>query len=249
MVKAVDIGTRKFTTQKAALGHFREMLHRYNDGDVINSPEDHADLVALIERYDFVLDRAGEPLKGQGQIKHFERRRNPGPGWSSHGFWVVREDGSDTDFSYIHAVKGKTANISHDFAEACRVAVAGDLMKAKKNAFKQYADNEGRVPCEISNQMVTFKEAHLDHAWPYFGHLVSGFRATRGWADEIPEGVVSEPSDRQTTASFVDASVAEAFREYHNSQAILRILSKSENQRKASLARRPKPKIPIQIEY
>lgn len=106
MAKPVVIGSLSFRTQKSALDHYKALLHRYQDGDRISDPGDHAHLVALVERYDPILDQVGEPAKGCGQIGHFERRLNTGTGWSNSGFWVVRLDGSATDFSYIWAVKG-----------------------------------------------------------------------------------------------------------------------------------------------
>src|SRR5512136_1974722 len=107
MAKPLVIGARSFRTQSSALAHFKALLHRYQDGQRIVDPGDHAELLALIERYDLALDEVGEPAKGAGQIAHFERRLNTGTGWSSSGFWVVRLDGTATDFSYIDAVKGK----------------------------------------------------------------------------------------------------------------------------------------------
>ncbi|WP_281983903.1 DUF3223 domain-containing protein [Azonexus hydrophilus] len=111
---------------------------------------DHADLVALIERFAPVLDAVGEPTKGAGQIAHFERRLNTGTGWSTSGFWVVRQNGTETDFSYIDAVKGKPKGRPQDFYNACRQAVALDLVLAKKQAFAQYGDDQGRVECELT---------------------------------------------------------------------------------------------------
>lgn len=247
MAKPVVIGAQSFRTQSSALGHFKALLHRYKDGQHIADQGDHADLVALIERYDPALDAVGEPTKGAGQIAHFERRLNTGTGWSSSGFWVVRQDGSATDFSYIDAVKGKPKGRSQDFYNACRQAVALDLIQAKKQAFVQYGDDHGRVECELTGKMVTIDDAHLDHAWPYFSHLVSGFRAARSWSREIPDGVVSDPADGQTTATFLDSAVSDAFRAFHNDQAMLRILSREANLQTASSARRPKVARPISL--
>jgi len=100
MAKPVVIGSRSFRTQSSALDHYKALLHRYQDGQRIADPADHTDLVALIERFDPVLDAVGEPTKGAGQIAHFERRLNTGTGWSTSGFWIVRrQDGTETDFS------------------------------------------------------------------------------------------------------------------------------------------------------
>ena len=247
MAKPVEIGTRSFRTQKSALDHYKALLHRYQDADRISAPEDHADLVALIDRYDPILDQVGEPAKGCGQIGHFERRLNTGTSWSNSGFWVVRQDGSATDFSYIWAVKGLPGDRSKDFYGACREAVALDLVLAKKQAFAQYGDDQGRVACELSGVMVTIDDAHLDHAWPNFSHLVSGFRAARGWSRDIPDGVVSAPADGQMKATFVDSAVADTFRTYHHDQAMLRILSRTANLQTASQARRPRVARPVHV--
>ena len=247
MAKPVVIGSRSFRTQKSALEHYKALLHLYQDGDRISDPGDHADLVALIERYDPILDEVGEPAKGCGQIGHFERRLNTGTGWSNSGFWVVRLDGSATDFSYIWAVRGLPGDRSKDFYGACREAVALDLVLAKKRAFAEHGDAHGLVACELTGVMVSIDDSHLDHAWPNFSHIVSGFRAARGWSGHIPDGIVSAPADGQTTPTFVDKAVADAFRDYHHSQAMLRILTKSANLQTASQARRPKIARPVRL--
>ena len=95
--------------------------------------------------------------------------------------------------------------------------------------------------------MVTIDDAHLDHAWPNFSHLVSGFRAARGWSKDIPDGVVSAPTDGQMTATFIDSAVADAFRTYHHDQAMLRILSRTANLQTASQARRPRVARPVRV--
>jgi hypothetical protein len=95
--------------------------------------------------------------------------------------------------------------------------------------------------------MVSIDDAHLDHAWPNFSHIVSGFRAARGWSSDTPDGIVSAPADGQTTPTFVDKAVTDAFRDYHHNQAMLRILSKSANLQTASQARRPKIARPVRL--
>jgi hypothetical protein len=247
MAKPVVIGSRSFSTQGRALDYFKALLHRYQNGQRIVDLADHADLVALIERFDPVLSAVGEPTKGAGQIAHFERRLNTGTGWSSAGFWIIRQDGTETDFSYIDAVKGKPKGHSQDFYNACRQAVALELVLAKKQAFALYGDNHRRVDCELTGKMVTIHDAHLDHAWPYFSQIVSGFRAARGWSRDIPDGIISTPADAQTTLTFVDNSVTEAFRAFHHDQAVLRILSREANLQTASSARRPKVARPVRL--
>ncbi len=68
MAKPVVIGSRSFRTQSSALDHYKAVLHRYQDGQQIVDPADHTDLVALIERFDPVLDAVGEPTKGPARL-------------------------------------------------------------------------------------------------------------------------------------------------------------------------------------
>ncbi len=248
MAKPVKLSTHTFKTQMLALKYYREILSRYEDGDRITNLEHDAYLRALItERYDPALRAHGEPVKGDGQISHFERRLNTSAGWSTSGFWVIRLDGSATDFSYIDAVKGKPKGIATDFYNACRHAVAIDYILAKKGAFDEYADASGRMPCELTTDLVTSKDAHLDHARPYFGEIVKGFRAAKGWTKEIPDGVITNPKDAQQSPTFVKSAVADAFRDYHRDLAILRIVSAKANLSTAHFARPPKVRNEVRI--
>jgi len=58
---------------------------------------------------------------------------------------------------------------------------------------------------------------------------------------------LSAPADGQTTPTFVDKAVADAFRDYYHNQAMLRILSKSADLQTASQARRPKIARPVRL--
>jgi len=94
---------RVWTTQGAALEHFKQMLHRFADNAVDEDRADLDDLLASLERYDAVI--IGGPSKiGQG-VDYLFRRQNSGEGYSTPGFWINRVDGTQTDFSYLGAVK------------------------------------------------------------------------------------------------------------------------------------------------
>lgn len=160
MAKPVGIGARSFRTQSSALEHFKALLHRYQDGQRIADQGDHADLVALIARYDPVLDAVGEPTKGAGQIAHFERRLNTGTGWSSSGFWVVRQDGSATDFSYIDAVKGNTVALkpASKRPKRVRAPVWCPQVMAELKRLRQITANLGKE--KVFAKLVPFCQQH-----------------------------------------------------------------------------------------
>ena len=246
MVKKIELSNgRTWATQKAALAHFKEMLARYKDNETVEVREDHDDLLALLERYDEAI--TDDPSKIGVGVEVFFRRRNIGEGYSTASFWVRRTDGTETDFSYIHAVKGEPKGIAREFYDACRSAVAADLLTAKKRQFDKHGDASGRIRCEITNELISFEEAQLDHAYPTFGQLVVSFRAAKEWQHSVPADVLSLAQDAQTRTTFLDPSVAEAFRSFHHAAALLRIVCRKGNLGMAAGQRKPKVKRPVTI--
>lgn len=244
MAKLISLQNgRIWKTQGAALAHFKQMLAKYRDNEVIEDHADHEDLIALLERYDAVITE-GPSKMGDG-VDCFLRRRNAFEGFSTPGFWVRRVDGSETDFSYISAVKGEPKTNAQEFYDACRGAVGVELLAAKRRHFKTYGDLDGRVPCDLSDRLIAFDEAHIDHAYPTFGQLVLSFRAARGWQHGVPPGVLSTPADGQTTTNIIDPVVAGAFQQFHHAAAILRIVARERNLAMAAGQRKPKVKRPV----
>jgi hypothetical protein len=237
---------REFPSKTVARDHFKAILHANTDGAEILKPAHHSHLTALLERYDNTVTADHASKIGSG-IASFERRRNIGAGYSTPGFWVVRTDGSETDFSFYTAIEGRPKRQMQEFADACRAAVAGDLAEAKRRYFRSYRDEYGCVACEVTGKLITAGEAHLDHAYPAFGHLVVMFRATQGWHEDIPEGVLTPPRDRQTTTQFSDPQIAERFRAFHQNAALLRILDRGANLAQSAKRRVPKVRRPVAL--
>ena len=105
MTKSVQLSNgRQWRSRKDAKAHFREMLHRYKDGEKVTDPSDESDLRALVDLYDSVMP-AGKPTKTGTGIKGFSRQVNSGPGFSTPGFHVHRTDESSIDFSIYDAVE------------------------------------------------------------------------------------------------------------------------------------------------
>ncbi|TWI44618.1 uncharacterized protein DUF3223 [Pseudomonas duriflava] len=247
MAKAITLSNgRTWKTQKDALAHFKAMLDRYDNQDVIDTRADHEDLVVLLERYDEAITDG--PSKTGTGIDYFTRTLNNFKGFATAGFWVHREDGTATDFSYISAVKGQPKGPSKEFYDACRAAVQEDLHAAKLKFFKEYADTDGYVPCEVTGQQIAYQDAHLDHAGHTFNQIVSSFRAARGWTLEVPNGIVSLPADGQTQSTLIDPAVAKAFVDFHHSLATLRIVLSTVNLSMAARQRQPTIRRPVPLQ-
>ena len=240
MAKSVKIGNRSFGSYKEADAHYKSILDRADFNRPIFAPKDHKDLCALIQRYNPVLETHGVPTKIPAPISHFEKKWNRGVGFSTPGLWLVCTDGFATDFSYKKAIRAQVDSPDFNFYKACREAVAEDLLQAKKAAFKRYANSDGQVKCEVTGRWLDFKQVHLDHAAPFsFNALVLMFREIRGWTDQFPEHLLTDPGPGDFVVRFVDHPVRDSFRALHKHHASLRLISKKENLARASLARRP----------
>lgn len=247
MAKKIEFPNgRSWPTQTAALDHFKAMLHRYGNGAVVEDRTDHEDLLGLIQRFDEAITD-GPPKIGAG-VECFMRRLNVREGvYATPGFWVRRIDGSETDFSYIHAVKGQPKGRAKEFYDACRAAVQADLQAAKERHFWLHGDDDGKVPCDLTEKHITIAEAHIDHAYPTFNQLVITYRAAKGWGRDIPEGLLTRPADAQTHTLFEEPAEAENFRRYHHQVAVLRVIDRGANLSMAAKQRVPKIKRPVAI--
>jgi hypothetical protein len=241
MAKSVELANgRSWPSKKAAKQHFKDMLARYMDGDIISDFNDHSDLAALLERFD-VLVAEGPPKIGAG-IERFERRLNRGDGWSSSGFWVVRSDGTSTDFSYPNAIDGAPKSTAQEFYDACHNAVSKDLLSMKQNQFDRFGDADGKLECDVTGDLISYSEAHLAHADPTFGTIVNAFRERMGWDKNLPVGLLTVAGDAQLSTTFAEDKNSAAFKAFHHGIAIMRIVSKTRPAGSATMAtsiRRP----------
>lgn len=157
-----------FGSKAAALASFKSMLARYRNGEDVNE-QDSQLLRNLLERHPEAHQKIGHGVK-----RFFRDRTDQG----TDCFWLQRENGSSTDFSYISCVNAKGKSLYQEFAEACRQAVQPDLDAAKKAHFEKHGDTEGKVRCEVSGEMVASYESHLDHKKPMtFQVIVTTFVA------------------------------------------------------------------------
>lgn len=215
----------KWPNKAATKNHFRALRDRWPRGVVIDDRRDHEDLCALLERYDEVISTG--PSKIGCGIDHFETRENNSHGGVTVGFWVIRKDGTDTDFSFIDAVDGQPRNPDAEFVEACREAVYEDVSAAKRDFFRRNADEGGRVICAVTGETVSATASRPDYAVPSLRDIAWAFRESQGWVHAVPKGVVSPPADAQVAAQFADMGVMIKFRAFHNRLAKIRIVSKS----------------------
>lgn len=223
--KPVDLGNgRYWGSQGEAQDFFRELRDRYPVGAIVTDATDHDDLLALLRRYD--MSGLDGPSKIGVGIERFETRMNVTNGGRNVGFWAVRVDGSETDFSFIRAVNGTPKRELEQLADACRGSVLAELQSARIGYFAAHADDGGRVRCAVSGRPILEQESAFEYVGRGFSDLVRDFIDTQGWGAGIPGGVLSAPADAQTTTSFASPAHAGAFRRFHRSTARIRVVAK-----------------------
>lgn len=232
----IKIGSLEFPTKKAAKTYFKDMLGRYRNGQTVEET-DASVLRNLIERHPEAVQKIG------CGITRFFKDKTDKP---TSCFWLERVDDMRTDFSYISCVDAKGKSLYQEFAEACRMAVAEDLEKAKTQHFEIHRNADGKVPCEVTGQDVAIYESHLDHMNPMtFQMIVETFvKATK--IDIRPE-MLTPPSDCQFSTTFVDEAIRDAFREYHHRVARLRIIAAKKNLSLGGSERLREPKNPVEL--
>ncbi|MCP8884500.1 DCL family protein [Devosia sp. XJ19-1] len=215
----------KWPNKTVAKAYFRALRDRWGVGVVIDDPIDHENLCALLERYDEVI--ATGPSKVGCGIRHFETRENVSHGGLTIGFWVIRTDDSETDFSFMSAVDGQPRNPDAEFVEACREAVYERISEAKREFFRKHADGAGRLACTVTGELVSAAAARVDYIGKSLRDIAWDFRVSEGWGAAVPQGVISPPADAQVSAQFADMDAMIRFRFFHDRNARMRVVSKS----------------------
>jgi hypothetical protein len=100
--RKITLSTRTFAKAGDATIFFRDMLNRYGIGERV-SPQDSADLSALLDRHDEREEKLGDGIVG------FEVNYPPAdvPQFSERCFWIVRTNDTKIDFSIAHCLERK----------------------------------------------------------------------------------------------------------------------------------------------
>lgn len=106
--KALKIGGLSFSTKAAAAEHFRAMLYRYGVGARISEP-DTTELGWLLERNSEFRDKLG--------AGHFSLRNAL---YGRRYFDILRQNGSNTDFSFHSCLDGKARSARSEALTALR---------------------------------------------------------------------------------------------------------------------------------
>ena len=205
----VLIGDRVYSKKEAALAAIREVRDRILETGSV-SQEDDEFLRDLVAMHPDAEDKVG------AGIVRFEVRHNLG---NTYGFWIIRTDGSETDFSFMKSLYGATHEA--DVRSAMRYAVIDQMEAARDLAFSTASS----LLCPITGEAITRESCHVDHATPTFIEIADEFAEQHGGY----EAITTVPSDGNIGRRFESNEVQEAWRAFHAGRAELRVVSKTAN--------------------
>tara|TARA_R110000851_G_scaffold264708_1_gene417318 strand:+ start:38 stop:712 length:675 start_codon:yes stop_codon:yes gene_type:complete len=210
-----------FKTQKSVQEYAKKILYKNS----LDTSLEHDDLMFMLDYFKTFHCEWSQKL-GEG-IKDIKRTKEVMFG-KHRAFWIYREDGTDTDISYVIS-RIKKRIILREFKEACRELIRPQINEFRKNAF--FGKNE--IECPLSGEMVTRINCHIDHSSPTFEEIIQMY--LKEYPVKKMDKVISTPKDNQLTPVLIEKDISDKFYLFHKKVANLRVLSAHAN---LSLAKR-----------
>lgn len=153
-------------------------------------------------------------------VDRIEVRLNTEFGKGAPGFWVVRRDGSETDFSYRKCVNGQQSGRAK-FISACRFAIKDHVAEFKTEFFRVAE----KPTCALTGTSIEFGDCHVDHTPPYtFERIVQAFASLNALDIDDPS-LTMGGIDGLLTPLFTSPTLRDKFVTFHNNFATLRVIS------------------------
>lgn len=212
--KPIYVNGEKFNTKTALRNRIRELRDRYAD----NVPLTKDDLEFMLD----LLKRHEDPDRKIGcGVWYMYVKANP-IFKNNRGFWLVRHDGSETDFSFEICLKQETK--LHKFKNACRTAIANDILQYRNLFFMEHENPF----CELTGELLTKHVCHVDHKPPMtFDRIVEEFIATK--KIDVESVNILSGEDGRIRNELADETLKNSFVAFHRCHAELRVISKFGN--------------------
>jgi len=213
-VGKIQIGSKSFDSKKSAKDYVRGIMARYRESEIIGGTDDTF-MRDLLSCHPEASQKTG------AGVAHFTTR--PDPVWrTSRHFVVVRVDGTDTDFSFHTCLDGR--HNRKDVLQAMRHAVAEQIIDCRNAFFKRHSSPR----CPYTGEPLTGNNAHVDHVPPdTFAELAARWLSRQGYRHD--DVVLVPNADNQHVCEMCDPSQLLSWRGFHESQAKLRVISKTAN--------------------
>lgn len=218
----ITAGDKNFKTKQTLTNYCKFVLNNA-DLDSLLQGEWEAVMVDVLNMHqDFHGKTKGQPFKiGVRACQINPRNRQ---------FFILREDGTDTDFSYYKCISGKSKESR--IKETLRACVKYQSDGYKEKYFFENADRQGYVACAETGLKIRKRDSHIDHFPVQFDEIVKEWVDINGLRSE--DIILVKPKkDNATFWPFEDQELLQSFLDYHQKVATYRIvLNKVNLQRK-----------------
>ena len=210
----VRIQGQTFSTKKSLKEKCKEILNSYKDGVRLNLFDEEFMI-------DFFTQLAkSNKLKGLKIVEVYVRKSKKFPNLQ---FWIKREDGTETDISYLNCISPRKK--IDEISDACRRAVESIITEYKfKHVYPTTSDLSGQ-------SILCPDDAEVDHYDMDFVELVSNWVSLNGGEEKV-HSKINETEDGSEKTEFTDRALVESFIQYQNSHTHLRLITVEENRKR-----------------
>ena len=198
-------------TKKELTDKCREILYK---GVPIVGEEDTEFLLNNV----FILHPNWPKKRGVG-IKRIEVRDNPK--YNNKNFFIIRLDDTETDISFTKCISNPT-----DFRiikNACRNAIEDIIIDFRDSIILPFI-------CPITGEEIDdYRNIHVDHYDLEFDDLVMSWIRNNNLSIQELKDNISNGIDNEIGNYFLSQSICDDFRNYHNNNTHLRLVSKRAN--------------------
>jgi Protein of unknown function (DUF3223) len=181
------------------------------------APEDEAFLHDLIARHPNSTAKIGVG------INRFEIRKSESFGQNQ--FWLIREDGTATDFSYRRCVSGKDPSHRATVLAAMRRLIVDQVLDFKSRALTPDAR------CSLTGAPLHNANVHVDHDPPFI-EIARAFFEEVGGVDAIQ---LAPEANGEIGRLFLDQDMARRWSDFHRARATLFLTTAEANLRKSKI--------------
>jgi len=143
--------------------------------------------------------------------------------YGTNGFFIIRNDLSKVDISYLQCVNGASTKLS-DIKAACRTSIRLVILNVQNKV------NYGIDKCQFTGEILTRKNTHIDHYNLKFNDLFKKWIKGKD-VDYLFRQLNDTSIDLVNDIYFENSEIRNDFVNFHNKNTHLRAISKTANLR------------------
>lgn len=208
----IKAGGKVFQTKKKLQNYCRYVLNNQNHYKTLEG-EWFLVMDDVLRMHECYKEKVGE---GSYKIQVRPCMINP----RNNQFFILREDGSDTDFSMYKCLKPESN--STKIKRSLREVVKSQVVMYKNKHFLNNSDNSGYVKCPVTKLKISKKSSHLDHYPLQFDEIVNLWLEDNNLT--LSDIKLEVTTDNHTAAELKDCALTKSFFKFHKKVAKYRVV-------------------------